>query len=66
MKRALPVVRALQKAAVNELTDKAMMVCAGRLPMELFEMVAEACTLAEGLPLGPSIWEIVEKPKACK
>lgn len=66
VRRALPVVRALQKAAVNELTDKALMACGGRLPVELSDMVVEASILAEGLPLGPSIWEIVERPKACK
>ena len=66
VKRALPVVRALMTATVNEVTDKALMACGGRLPVELSDLVVEASLLAEGLPLGPSIWEIVKRPKACK
>lgn len=65
VKRALPVVRALQNATSNEVTDKALMACGGRLPVELSDQVVEASLLAEGLPLGPSIWEIVERPSAC-
>lgn len=65
VKSALPVVKALLKATVDEVTEKTVMACAGRLPADLSDMVVEASLLADGLPLGPSIWEIVERPKAC-
>lgn len=55
------VIRALREAAVDEVTARARMVCAGRLPVELSDVVAEAALIAEELPLE----SVIQEPEAC-
>lgn len=50
-----PLIEALREAAVNEVTEKARMVCAGRVPVELSDVVVEAALFAEELPLEPIV-----------
>lgn len=55
------VVRALREAAVNEVTEKARLVCAGRLPVELSDVVVEAALITEGLP----VEFVIQESEAC-
>lgn len=55
------VIRALREAAVDEVTEKARILCAGRLPVELSDVVAEAALIAEELPLE----SVVQESEAC-
>lgn len=56
-----PVIEALREAALNEVTEKARMVCAGRLPVELSDLVVEAALSAEELPLE----FVIQESEAC-
>ncbi|KAI7083476.1 hypothetical protein KC356_g7545 [Hortaea werneckii] len=61
LKFVIPAIEALREAAVDEVTAKARMLCAGRLPVELSDVVAEAALIAEGLPLE----SVIQESEAC-
>lgn len=60
-KLVYPVLKALREAAVDEVTEKAKMVCAGRLPVELSDVVVEAALITEEVPLE----FVIQESEAC-